>query len=108
MNGMQVLMILILITANSMCSWTCPSDCICLSQTQVNQLYSYCIKSCTSLLYIISHFKIGIIPTTELDTTDILKSTVFRSNRIYTPSKFSCHAVTSMIPYVDIHNICIM
>ncbi|CAH1720996.1 unnamed protein product [Aphis gossypii] len=36
MNGMRALMALILtITANSVLSWTCPSDCICLSHTQI-------------------------------------------------------------------------
>ncbi|KAL4120584.1 hypothetical protein QTP88_013252 [Uroleucon formosanum] len=36
MNGIRALMTLILmITANSVRSWTCPLDCICLSHTQI-------------------------------------------------------------------------
>ncbi|XP_022172480.1 leucine-rich repeat-containing protein 15-like [Myzus persicae] len=36
MNGMRALTTLILmVTANSALSWTCPSDCICLSATQI-------------------------------------------------------------------------
>uniref|UniRef100_A0A2S2PXL9 Uncharacterized protein n=1 Tax=Sipha flava TaxID=143950 RepID=A0A2S2PXL9_9HEMI len=42
MNGMRVLMTLILITTNSVVhSWSCHSDCICLSQKQVYQYPKY-------------------------------------------------------------------
>lgn len=96
MNGIRALMTLILmITANSVRSWTCPLDCICLSHTQVNNynnnnIIDYYAEICwlcgilAILLYhnivhyycyyyIISRLKFGFIPTTELDTADILK-----------------------------------